>query len=77
MTDPRMFLSVIPMWQTKEGALQSLKLLPIMLNMGEEEQGLPRVCDPERVISYLGEMSAPYGITLKAADDGLIECFWK
>ena len=38
-----------------------------------------RLCgliDPEKVVEYLGEMSGPYGVTLTAAADGLIDCKW-
>lgn len=79
MTDPRMFLNVVPLWETEGTKLKSLRLLPLMGNMDgkKSEIGLPRVCDAERVVSYLGEMSAPYGITLKAADDGLIDVYWE
>lgn len=74
MTDPRMFLSVIPIWETEGSKLVSLKLLPIMGNMGEKDQGLPRICSAKAVIDYLGEMSKPYGISMKETADGLIEC---
>ena len=76
MTDPRMFLSVIPSFEIKDGKLVSLKLLPIMGNMGEKEQGLPRRCSAKAVVDYLGEMSAPYGVSLSETPDGLIECSW-
>ncbi len=79
MTDPRMFLSVIPIWETeKDGTLKSLRLLPIMGAMegNKSEIGLPRRIKPERVVEYLGKMSAPYGVTLTAAPDGLIDCKW-
>ena len=74
MTDPRMFLTVLPMWEAEGGKLKSMKLIPIMGAMegNKSEIGLPRLCDAEKVISYLGEMSAPYGITLSKDKDGLI-----
>ena len=79
MTDRRMFISVMPTWETDEnGDLTSLKLLPIELKMEghKSEIGLPRVASPDTVLSYLGEMSAPYGVRLSATADGLIECTW-
>ena len=78
MTDPRMFLTVLPMWEAEGGKLKSMKLIPIMGAMegNKSEIGLPRLCDAEKVISYLGEMSAPYGITLSKDKDGLIDVKW-
>ena len=78
MEDRRMMLSVIPLWETEDGKLKSLKLMPIELSKGKtkSEEGLPRRTSPEAVIDYISEMSAPYGVTFKATSDGLIECFW-
>ncbi len=78
MTDPRMFLNVIPLWETEGGKLKSLRLLPLMGNMdgNKSEIGLPRICDAARVVDYLGKMSEPYGVSLTAADDGLIDVNW-
>ena len=78
MTDPRMFLTVLPMWEAEDGKLKSMKLIPIMGAMegNKSEIGLPRLCDAEKVIGYLGEMSAPYGITLSNDKDGLIDVKW-
>ncbi len=79
MTDPRMFLNVIPLWETEGTKLKSMRLLPLMGKMDGKkcEEGLPRLCDAEQVVSYLGKMSAPYGITLTAAPDGLIDVSWQ
>ena len=79
MTDWRMFLSVIPIWETNaDHTLKSLRLVPIMGAMEghKSEIGLPRLVEPDKVVAYLGEMSAPYGVTLTAAADGLIDCKW-
>lgn len=79
MTDPRMFLNVIPLWETEGTKLKSLRLLPLMGSMdgNKSESGLPRICDAERVVSYLGKMSEPYGVKLTAAPDGLIDVSWE
>ena len=78
MTDPRMFLTVLPIWEAEDGKLKSLKLVPIELAMdgNKSEIGLPRICDAQKVVSYLGKMSAPYGVTLTADKDGLIDVKW-
>lgn len=79
MEDERMFLTVIPLWETEEGKLKSLKLLPVELKMrgNKSEVGLPRRAEnPEKIFNYIAQMSKPYGVTMKLSDDGLIECFW-
>lgn len=78
MTDPRMFLNVIPLWETEGTKLKSLRLLPLMGNMdgNKSEIGLPRVIEPDGIIKYLGDMSADYGITLTRGEDGLIDVKW-
>ena len=78
MTDKRMFLSVIPYWETEGKKLKKLTLLPILGNMegNKSEIGLPRKTSPDEVVKYLGEMSEPYGVTLKAEEDGTISCSW-
>ena len=78
MTDKRMFLSVIPYWETEGKKLTKLTLLPVLGKMdgNKSEIGLPRKVDPKEVIDYLGEMSKPYGVTLTAEKDGTISCKW-
>ena len=78
MTDKRMFLSVIPYWETEGKKLTKLSLLPILGKMegNKSEIGLPRAVSPSEVIDYLGEMSKPYGVTLTAEADGTISCHW-
>lgn len=78
MTDPRMFLTVLPMWEAEGGKLKSMKLVPVMGAMegNKSEIGLPRLCDADKVIKYLGDMSAPYGIELSKDKDGLIDVKW-
>lgn len=78
MTDPRMFLTVIPICDFEGGKVKSIKLIPIESSMtgNKSEIGLPRICDAEKVVSYLGKMSEPYGITLTANGNGLIDVNW-
>lgn len=62
----------------EDGKLKSLKLLHILKSKAKSEAGLPHVFgNPEKIFKYLGEMSKPYGVSMKLSDDGLIECFWK
>lgn len=78
MEDRRMLISVIPYWETENGKLTKLSLMPfeIYSNMDEPESGLPRKCDGREICEYLGKMCAPYGTKLKLKDDGLISCEW-
>jgi poly-gamma-glutamate synthesis protein (capsule biosynthesis protein) len=79
MEDARMYLNVLPLWEVdSDGKLVSMKLIPVMAAMkgNKSEIGLPRICDAERVISYLGEMSKPYGVTLTKDNNGLIDVKW-
>ena len=53
--DPKMYLSVLPMWECDGGKLKSLKLIPIELTMNGKkcDKGLPRIGGRDRVIEYL------------------------
>ena len=79
MEDPRMYLNVLPLWDVDEnGKLKSMKLIPVEATIkgNKSEIGLPRICDADKVVSYLGNMSAPYGVTLEKDKDGLIDVKW-
>ena len=78
MTDPRMFLTVLPIWEAENGKMTKMRLVPIMGAMegNKSEIGLPRLTDAKKIVDYLGKMSAPYGVTLTEADDGLIDVSW-
>ena len=78
MTDRRMFISVLPIWEAEDGKLTKLRFVPIEIAMegNKSEIGLPRLARPEAVIDYFAKMCEPYGITLTAAEDRLIDCKW-
>lgn len=78
MTDPRMFRSVIPLWETEGGKLTRLTLMPIEMSMdgNKSERGLPRRSYNPEIARYLAEMCKPYGTEIILADDGLIHCKW-
>lgn len=78
MTDERMFKTVMPLWETEDGKLKSLKLVPVMAAMeGNKSQiGLPRICAPEVVYDYIAKMSEPYGTKITVDKDGLLVCEW-
>ncbi len=78
MTDPRMFRSVIPCWETEGTKLVKLTLMPIEMTMDghKAENGLPRRSYNPEIAAYLAKMCAPYGTKLKLREDGLIDCSW-
>ena len=78
MTDKRMFRSVIPCWETEDGKLKKLTLMPIEMSMdgNKSEIGLPRRSYNPEIAEYLREMCEPYGTKIILEDDGLIRCEW-
>ncbi len=78
MTDPRMFRSVIPYWETDGTKLTKLLLMPIEMSMdgNKSESGLPRRSYNSEIVDYLAKMCEPYGTKLKLRDDGIIVCQW-
>ncbi len=79
MTDPRMFRSVIPYWETNGTKLEKLILMPIEMNMNgnKSETGLPRRSYNPEIAKYLARMCEPYGTKIVLEDNGLITCRWK
>jgi poly-gamma-glutamate synthesis protein (capsule biosynthesis protein) len=78
MTDKRMFITVIPCWETENGVMTKLTLMPVEMKMdgNKSEQGLPRRSYDTSIYEYLKEMCEPYGTKLKLEADGLISCTW-
>ena len=75
MEDKRMFMTVIPKWEMKDGKLTSLEFMPIMgcMKGNKSEIGLPRRGCEKEIFEYLRDMSEPYGTKLVLRDDGIIE----
>ena len=78
MTDPRMFRTVIPYWETDGTKLTKLVLMPVEMSMDSHKSdgGLPRRSYNKEIFEYLSDMSKPYGTKLTLGDDGLIYCEW-
>lgn len=78
MTDPRMFRSVIPYWETEGTKLTKLTLMPIEMRMdgNKSEIGLPRRSYNPEIAEYLAKMCEPYGTKIELQKDGLITCEW-
>lgn len=76
MTDKRMFQSVIPFWETKNGKLESLTLYPVELCMEREssELGLPRLAKNTEFIDDFIKRSEAYGTNFIKNQDGSISC---
>lgn len=78
MTDKRMFISVIPYWETENGKLKKLTLLPIEMKMDgmKGEMGLPRRSSDPAIGEYLANMCRPYGTTIHQNPDGTLSVTW-
>lgn len=78
MEDKRMFISVIPLWEAKNGKLRSLRLMPIEVTMqgNKSEIGLPRRSDGKEIEKYLGDMCEEYGTKIILEDDGILTVAW-
>ena len=78
MTDPRMFRSVIPCWETEGTKLTKLTLMPIEMVMkgNKSEEGLPRRSYNPEITEYLANMCKPYGTTITTNEDGTLNVTW-
>ena len=78
MTDKRMFISVIPCWETAGTKMTKLTLLPIELAMDGNKSavGLPRRSSDPEIGNYLAAMCAPFGTKITAEADGTLTCTW-
>ena len=79
MTDKRMFQAVIPLWETKNNKLVSLKLMPVEAAMegNKSEIGLPRRSDGYEICEYLNKMCEPYGTRVVREEDGILRVEWE
>lgn len=79
MTDPKMFRSVIPYWETDENnKLTKLTLMPVEMKMDghKSENGLPRRSYNPEIFEYIKNMSEAFGTKMELDADGLINCTW-
>ena len=78
MTDPRMFRSVIPYWETEGGKMTKLTLMPVEMKMDghKSENGLPRFSRNPEIATYLGNMCEAFGTKIVMGSDGLLTCSW-
>lgn len=78
MEDRKMFETIIPYWEKKDGKLVKIELLPVMCIMdgNQSEIGLPVKAEDDSFMQRLADISAPFGVKLKKEKDVYI-CEWK
>jgi len=71
---PIYFRSILPYWEMEGDQLTKLLLMPIELGFHEShgKQGIPNPTQPQDIIDYMREVSAPFGTTFRINGD-LIE----
>ena len=77
MTDERMLQSVIPYWETEDGDLTKLELLPVeLINNGNNSLiGLPVPSRKIDILKEIKKLSAPYGTKINISNM-LGHCEW-
>ena len=75
MHNRKMFEAFIPYWETENGDLTYLELLPIELgfDMIDEKRGVPYLPSDDSFMKRLENISAPYGTKFKT-ENGVITC---
>ena len=78
MEEKKMMETVIPYWETEDGKLTHLSLMPVELSKGghKSDEGLPRKAQDPVFMERLAEMCKPYGITMEKDKDGIFVCRW-
>lgn len=77
MEDKKMYETVIPYWETENGKLTKIELLPIMSKMdgNKSEIGLPRIAEDTSFMQRLNDISEPFGVRV-IEKDGKFVCEW-
>ena len=66
-------------WETKNGNLTSLRLMPVeLMRLGctKSDEGLPRKARDYELVERLAAMSAPCGVRMTVENDGTVTCKW-
>ena len=68
--NPIMYKSVIPFWETEDGELTRLVLLPVEENYGlpRGQAGWPRPAPDMGILEHFAELSRPYGVDIDIQD---------
>lgn len=77
MEDKKMYETVIPYWETENGKLTKIELLPVMSKMdgNKSEIGLPRIAEDTYFMQRLNDISEPFGVRV-VEKDGKFVCEW-
>ncbi len=69
-TDKRMFETVIPYWETENGEMTYLELMPVELtfDVPRSRYGMPKLAKNTAIIERLAELSKPYGTKIEIKD---------
>ncbi len=64
--NPVMYKSVIPFWETENGALTRLQFMPVEENYGlpRSQAGWPRPAPDMGILEHFAELSRPYGVEI-------------
>lgn len=78
MEDEKMFQTVIPYWETENGKLKKLTLMPIMgqIKGNKSQIGLPRRDTELKFANRFINMCEPYGVKIRVTEDKMLECNW-
>ena len=78
MEEKKMMEAVIPYWETEDGRLTALRLMPVELAKGghKSDEGLPFKAKDTAFMERLSEMCLPYGIRMEKEADGTYTCRW-
>ncbi|MBQ8808315.1 MAG: CapA family protein [Clostridia bacterium] len=77
MENKKMFETVIPYWETENGKLKRLELLPVMgcMQGNQSEIGLPMIARDDSFMQHFADICAPYGITMTKENEVYV-CKW-
>lgn len=77
MEEEKMLETVIPYWETENGKMTKLELLPVRVQTDGVQgmRGLPRIAKDTSFINRLADLSKPYGVEMKM-EDGIVKCNW-
>ncbi len=78
MEEKKMMEAVIPYWETEDGRLTALRLMPVELSKGghKSDEGLPFKAKDTSFMDRLAEMCRPYGVEITRGEDGIYDCRW-
>ncbi len=65
-----MFETVIPYWEMEDGVLQSIELMPVLLDFSvpRSRYGIPRINKNEGIVERLKELSISFGTEIEVTD---------